>query len=127
MSIAKFDSGTPWESDIRYSRAVRRGNFVAVSGTTAMEKDQLIGRDDAGAQASFVFRKIIHALSEVGASIHDVVRTRMYITNPADANAVTQAHAKVFADVRPAATLLVVEGFIDSSLLVEIEADAYIL
>jgi len=123
----RFDSGTPWESEIKYSRAVRRGNFVAVSGTTAMDKDRLVGRGDAGAQAMFVFEKIIHALTEVGASIEDVVRTRMYIINPDDAEAVTRAHAHVFAEVRPAATLLVVAGFINSSLLVEIEADAYIL
>lgn len=127
MASIKFDSGTSWESSIKYSRAIRRGNFVAVSGTTAMDKDQLVGPDEAGVQAKFIFKKIIHALGKVGASIDDVVRTRMYITNPGDAEAVTQAHAEVFTDVRPAATLLVVAGFIDSSLLVEIEADAYIL
>ncbi|MFK8055518.1 MAG: RidA family protein [Saprospiraceae bacterium] len=127
MEVSKFDSGTPWESTIKYSRAVRRGNFVAVSGTTAMDKDQLVGPGDAGKQALFVFEKIIHALEQVGAGIEDVVRTRMYITNPADAEAVTQAHAQVFTDVRPSTTLLVVAGFIDPALLVEIEADAFIL
>lgn len=127
MDSMKYDSGTPWESKIKYSRAVKRGNFVAVSGTTAMDKDQFIGPDDAGAQAAFVFKKIIQALNEVGASKEDIIRTRMYITNPADAEAVTQAHAQIFADLRPATTLLVIAGFIDSSLLVEIEADAYIL
>ena len=127
MDNLKYDSGTIWEAEIKYSRAVRRGNFVAVSGTTAMNGDQLIGADDAGAQARFVFKKIIHALSEVGASPTDVVRTRMYITNPVDAKAVTEAHTEFFGEVRPTTTLLVVAGFIDPSLLVEIEADAYIL
>ncbi len=127
MGNVKFNSGTPWEAEVKYSRAVRRGNFVAVSGTTAMDKDQLIGKQDAGEQARFIFKKIINSLNEVGATAEDIVRTRMYITNPQDADAVTKAHAEVLGEVRPTTTLLVVSGFIDPSLLVEIEADAYIL
>ena len=92
-----------------------------------MDKDKLIGEGNAGEQARFVFQKIFAALAEVGAQRDDIVRVRMYITNPNDANAVTSAHAEVFGDVRPTATLLVVAGFIDSALLVEIEADAIIL
>lgn len=122
----RHHSGTTWETEIAYSRAVRRGPVVAVSGTTAMDGDRLVGEGDAARQAGFVFAKIERSLAAVGASLADVVRTRMYITDPRDAAAVTRAHAVAMAGVRPAATLLVVAGFIDPALLVEIEVDAYV-
>lgn len=123
----RYDSGTPWEAIIGYSRAIRRGPFVCVSGTTAMDGDRLVGPGDAGAQARFVFAKVIRSLAAVGAQPTDVVRTRMYITDPRHADAVTAAHAAALGAVRPATTLLIVRGFIDPALLVEVEADAVVL
>ena len=125
MITQRYDSGTEWERDVAYSRAVRRGASVQVSGTTAMDGATLVGPGDAAAQANFAFEKIEYALGQVGARIADVTRTRMYIVDPDDAAAVTAAHARVFADVRPCASLLIVKGFIDARLLVEIEVDAY--
>jgi len=99
MDSRKFDSGTVWESEIKYSRAVRRGNFVAVSGTTAVDKDKLLGEGNAGEQARFIFQKIFTALREVGAQKDDIVRTRMYITNPNDADAVTGARCSSYRNL----------------------------
>ena len=125
MTTRRYDSGTVWEREIGYSRAVRRGPLVQVSGTTAGDGDAVVGEGDAGEQARYAFGKIGRALAAVGASFGDVTRTRMYIVDAADAAAVTAAHAEVFAEVRPCASLMVVRGFIDARLLVEIEVDAY--
>ncbi len=123
----RHDSGTPWEQRVAYSRAVRRGPLICVSGTTAMDGERLVGPGDVVAQATFIFEKIATSLAEVGAEIGDIVRTRLYITDASHADAVTAAHAVAMADVRPAATLLTVRGFIDPALLVEIEVDAFVL
>ena len=122
----RYSSGTVWEREIQYSRAVRRGAHVFVSGTTAMDGERLVGKSDAAAQTRFVFRKIETALQAVGAGLQDVVRTRMYITDARDADAVTSVHAKVFEGICPCATLLVVKGFISPELLVEVEVDAMV-
>ena len=116
-----ISSGTPWEAVVGYSRAVRVGNHVEVAGTTSIEGTELIGNGNAYEQARFVFRKIEKALHEAGATLRDVVRTRMYITTSNVTDDVLRAHGEVFMDIRP-----VVSALIDDRLLVEIEVTAII-
>jgi enamine deaminase RidA (YjgF/YER057c/UK114 family) len=119
-------SGTPWEALAGYSRAVRLGNSVWVSGTTASDaRGDLQGGDDAYAQARYILDKIKVALAEAGASLTDVVRTRVYVSRLEDWREVARAHGEVFGDIRPANTLVQVAGLVDGRL-VEIEADAVI-
>jgi len=127
MERQNISSGTKWETEVGYSRAVRIGQHVWVAGTTAVDGEGLIiGRGAPELQAAFIFQKIGKALLEAGAQLSDVVRTRMYITNGDYEEAVGRAHAAVFGEIRPAATMIVVAGLVDSRLLVEIEVDAYI-
>ena len=119
-----ISSGTHWEQQIGYSRAVRVGSIIEVAGTTAVEHDRVIGENDAYAQAKFIFSKIDKALTECGTSLNDVVRTRMYVTDIEYWEAVGRAHGECFAAIRPAATLLVVAALVDPRLLVEIEVTA---
>ena len=118
-------TGTPWESLAGYSRAVRIGNTVWVSGTTASDELGQVHGDDAAAQTAYILRKIEIALVEAGASLADVVRTRIYIVNMNDWEAVARVHGEVFGGIRPANTLLQVAGLVDDRL-VEIEADAFV-
>lgn len=125
MARQNISSGTKWEAAVGYSRAVRVGQQVWVAGTTAVnEAGEVVGEGDAGAQAAFIFSKIEKALTAAGASLTDVVRTRMFITDLAYEGAVGRAHAAVFAEIRPAATMVVISGLVDLRLLVEIEVDA---
>ena len=126
MREQRISSGTTWEDDMGYSRVVRRGAYVAVSGTTAVDGDRVVGEGDAGAQAAFIFRKVTSYLAKVQAVPSDVVRVRLYVTQPADTAPVTAAFTESFGAVRPAASLLIVSGFIDERLLVEIEVDAVV-
>ena len=119
-----FSSGTPWETLAGYSRVVRMGELVFVSGTTASdERGDLQGGDDAYAQTRYILRKIEAALQQAGARLEDVVRTRIYVARLEDWREAARAHGEVFGAIRPANTLVQVAGLIEGRL-VEIEADA---
>ena len=123
----RVSSGTVWEGRVGYSRAVRAGNLVFVSGTTATDdQGNVVGRGDPEAQARFILEKIKRALEAAGASLSDVVRTRVYVTNADDWEAVGRAHAAYFGEIRPANTLVEVSRLVGPDYLVEIEADAVI-
>lgn len=125
MKRQNISSGTRWEAAVGYSRAVRIGPHVWVAGTTAVDAaGNVIGEGDAYAQAAFIFQKIERALAEAGATLNDVVRTRMYLTRLDDEQAVGRAHAEAFSTIRPAATMIAVSGLVDPRLLAEIEVDA---
>jgi enamine deaminase RidA (YjgF/YER057c/UK114 family) len=120
-------SGAPWETIVGYSRAVRVGPFIFVAGTTASDAEgRVVGEGDPYAQAAHCFRKIGAALAEAGASLRDVVRVRMYVTNADDWEEIGRAHKEVFADVLPASTLVEVGRLLDPAMLVEIEVDAVV-
>ena len=119
-------SGSPWESQVGYSRAVRVGDVVHVSGTTATRDGVVQAPGDPYGQARLALEIIATALADCGAALTDVVRTRIYVTDIAHWAEVGRAHGEVFGDVRPAATMVQVVALIDPALLVEIEAEAVV-
>jgi enamine deaminase RidA (YjgF/YER057c/UK114 family) len=122
-----ISSGTPWESKAGYSRAVRVGNLVFVAGTTSADSEgKIIGMGDPYAQARYILNKIERALKEAGATLNDVVRTRMFVTDISRFQEVARAHDEVFHDIRPAATLIEVSALQSKDMLIEIEVDAVI-
>ena len=122
----RISSGSPWEDIVGYSRAVRVGNIVEVAGTTAMDGDVLIGKGDIYAQTFYVLKKIETALQEAGASMTDVVRTRMFVTDIAQWEAIGKAHGEFFKTIKPVATMVEVSRLINDDLLIEIEVTAII-
>lgn len=126
MDRRTIASGGPWEERVGYSRAVRAGRHVWVAGTTAMTPAGLVGPGDAYAQARQALETIERTLVEAGASIADVVRTRMFVVDIAHWPEIARAHAEFFAAVRPAATMVEVRRLIQPELLVEIEAEAFV-
>lgn len=122
-----ISSGAKWEDIVGYSRAVRVGNMIEVAGTTAVdERGEIVGLNDPYEQTKYALAKIEKALIEAGASMQDVVRTRMFVTDISKWEEVGRAHGEFFRTVKPAASMIEVKGLIDPKLLVEIEVTAII-
>ena len=126
MERKNYSSGAPWESVVGYSRAVRKSNILEVAGTTAVRDGKVVHVNDAYQQTKFILNIIQKVIEEAGASLTDVVRTRMYVTNIADFEQVGKAHGEFFKDIRPASTLVEVSGLVNPDMLVEIEITAII-
>ena len=125
MKRQLISSGTPWETSVGYSRAVRVENRIFVSGTTASDENgQTVSIGDAYGQTKFILRKIEAALKEAGATLNDVVRTRIFATDITQWEDIGKAHGEAFRQIRPAATMVEVNRLINSDHLVEIEVDA---
>ena len=119
-----ISSASPWEDKVGYSRAVRIGNIIEIAGTTATDGDKIAGKGNMYEQAKFIFGKIEKVLVQAGASMKDVVRTRMFVTDLSKWEDAGKAHAEFFKDIKPAATLVEVSGLVHPDLLIEIEVTA---
>lgn len=127
MAIQRFSSGARWESVAGYSRSVRAGPFVEVSGTTATSADgEVVGIDDPYRQTVQALANVESGLKRAGAEMSDVIRTRLYVTDIHRWEEVARAHAEVFGDIRPATAMVEVSGLIEPEMLVEVEARAYL-
>jgi len=127
MQRTNYSSGAKWEDIVGYSRAVKIGNTIEVTGTVAVdENNKLVGKDDAYAQTKFIIEKIETVLKRAGASLQDVVRTRMFVTDIARWEEYGKAHGEFFSQVKPCTSMIEVKGLIDPEYLIEIEATAII-
>lgn len=126
MQRLNISSGAPWEAKVGYSRAVRIGNVVEVSGTVSQDGDKVIGINDPYEQTKHALAKIEAALVKAGASLHDVIRTRIYVTDISQWEEIGRAHGEFFQAIRPATTMVEVSKLISPELLVEIEATAIV-
>ena len=122
----RLSTGSPWEPLVGYSRAIRVGNVIEVSGTTAIQNGEVVAPGDAYAQTRHILHLISQSLEQMGSGVADVVRTRIYVTDISMWEAVGKAHGEVFGEVRPACSMVEVKALIDPRLLVEIEASAII-
>ncbi len=120
----QIGSGSPWEDIVGYSRAVKVGNIIEVAGTTAMDGDTFVGKDDLYVQTKYIFQKIEMALQQLGGSLNDVVRTRMFVTNIGNWEMAGKAHGEFFSAIKPVATMVEVNRLINEDLLIEIEVTA---
>ncbi|WAZ21098.1 RidA family protein [Streptomyces cinnabarinus] len=124
-AVRRVQSGSPWEESFGFARAVAAGDRVLVAGTTSFKGHVLYGEGDPYEQAKVAFTGAIEALGEFGLGIESVIRTRMYLTHARDIDEAGRAHKDLFDAVRPVSTLLVVEGFVDPRILVEVEVEAF--
>ncbi|WP_309094011.1 RidA family protein [Streptomyces sp.] len=124
-AVRRVQSGSPWEESFGFARAVAAGDRVLVAGTTAFKGDVLYGDGDPYEQAKVAFTTALEAIGEFGLSVDSVVRTRVYLAHARDVDAVGRAHQEMFDAVRPVTTLLVVQGFMDSRVLVSVEVEAF--
>ncbi|MEV6943669.1 RidA family protein [Streptomyces sp. NPDC051172] len=124
-AVRRVQSGSPWEESFGFARAVAAGDRVLVAGTTSFKGSVLYGEGDPYEQAKVAFTSAIEAIGELGLGVDSVILTRMYLTHARDVDAVGRAHKELFDTVRPVSTLLVVEGFVDPRILVEVELEAF--
>ena len=126
MKRQSVTSGAPWESKVGYCRAVRKGPFIEVAGTTAMKDGKLVGVGDPYLQMTTIIEIMKKAIEELGGKLEDVVRTRIFVTNIEDFERIGEAHGVYFSDIKPASTLVEVSALVDPDMLVEVEMTAII-
>ncbi len=124
MDKIRTQDGVKWEETVGYSRAIKAGNIIEIAGTAAVDKDKIIGENDPYGQTEFIIQKIIRNLNELGATLQDVVRTRIFVTDITKWEEIGKAHGKYFKEIKPVTTMVEVSNLIDPKLLVEIEATA---